>query len=299
MPKTFADLPKELQLLVWKYALPDPHEIEGAIILFVDFDLSQPRAILPQITEYKDAYHRARTRYNEVHHDDSEEEDEAESLWGFNDTHLMANHRSPVMNLLQACRASRTVALEVFRLDLASSIPEEQIPWWSPADDMVYFAQPDNYIENRAMLYWLSQRREVAQSNLSSLQHIAFRFDHNISTALDPTSFADAGYDNVLYTEDGWLLNFPDLQSLSIFIDPVMALKDGVGERKGKIILHEPEDVTVHSHRGLKPSQIEESIARNFESLVKRGRGKKAPLVECFVVGVKTRWKKKTRRMAG
>lgn len=291
MSKTFSDLPKELQLLVWKYALPDPHSIPGAIILFVDFNLSQPRAILPSITEYKDAYRRASTRYNEVHQDDSDDEDE--DPWDF-DNSVMANHRVPIIRLMQTCKASRTVALEVFRLDLASSISEEQIQWWIPQDDMVFFAQPDSYKEDRAMLYWLSQRREVKESNLSSLQHIAFRLDDNIATALDPITYRG---EMVLYTEDGWLQNFPNLQSLSFFIDPVMALQSGVREHQGKIILHEPEDVIVHRQGSLTPSEISKRVTENFEQLAKRKKGTEAPLVECFVVGVKRKWK--GRRIAG
>jgi len=207
---------------------------------------------------------------------------------------MIADCQRPVINLLQTCRASRTTAMNIYRLDLASSIAQEQVPWWTPQDDMVFFAEPHTYKEERAMIYCMSQRREVNQSNLSSVQHIAFILSRNVSTAMDPVTYRG---ENILYTEDGLLLNFPNLQSLSLFIDPVGSIPIGLHNCRGKIVLWEPEDVIVGGQGHLRPSEISERIANNFEQLVRRRKGSEAPLVECFVVGVRTA--KKSRYVGG
>ncbi|KAE8449918.1 hypothetical protein EG329_007395 [Mollisiaceae sp. DMI_Dod_QoI] len=288
----FSDLPAELQRLVWQHALPDPRQMPGSIIVVVDFDLSRPRAILPSIIEYKDAYHRANSRYNDAPDGDGDDA-EGNDLWDF-DSATMADCQRTVISLLHTCRTSRTTAMDVYRLGLASSVAQEQVPWWTPQDDMVLFAEPHTFKEERAMIYWLSQRREVDQSNLSSLQHIAFILSRNVSTAMDPVTYRG---ESVLFTEDGLLLNFPNLQSLSLFIDPVGSIPIGFRRNRGKIILWEPEDVIVGGEGHLKPSEISERIADNFEQLVRRRKGLNCPLVECFVVGVKTR--KKFRSAGG
>jgi hypothetical protein len=52
--KQFARLPAEIQLMVWKYAVPDPRDILDAFVIIVNFNLNSPRAILPSPKELQE-----------------------------------------------------------------------------------------------------------------------------------------------------------------------------------------------------------------------------------------------------
>jgi hypothetical protein len=204
----FSELPTEIQVMVWRLLVPNPRSIRGALLFIVNLELGNPKAILPSIRDFK----RASSLANPYDVDDDDDMEEALEFWGVDDD-SMYSLRRPILSLLHTCRASRTVVLEKYRLDLVSTLPEENTTLWNPEEDMVYFPPPLKFQEARTFLYWLSLGREAPRPSLSSLQHVAFQLNGEASSGLGLNEFPEE-LTNVL--ENQWLHNFPALKSFSL-----------------------------------------------------------------------------------
>jgi hypothetical protein len=244
----FSLLPQEIRLLIWKYALPEPREFatnHGGILVIVNFELARPRVIIPSP---RDIFFLL-DFYGEEH---TVEE-------------MVFEWQIRVFNMLHACQESRVVALEKYRLDIKSIIPEENIPWWDQ-DDVVYFPT-DARIGDTARLQWMSENRPGRLHYLPSINHIAMEASHSAMEALgflvaDALGNVPEGFETPLHNYLGsgwhfdWPTNFPSLKTMCLMFDP-----GEVGRReKGTLRLYAPHDVLVKDI-GLKPSQIEERAA--------------------------------------
>ena len=195
----------------------------------------------------------------------------------------MVEERRPIFSLLHTCRTSRTVALEKYRLDLLSTIPEENTPLWGP-DDIVYFPPPKIRQENSAMLFWLSQERGASPPSLCSLQHVAIQVDEQLATRLP---LHEHVYRFTAKLENSWLHNFPAMKSFTLLIDTCLLIRreDLTGADDGRILLFEPENVPISRIGSLTASQIKQIILDMFGHLTPEGTG--LPWVDVFVAGMR------------
>lgn len=248
----FSQLPKEIRLQIWKYAIPNPRETAsdlGGILVIVNFELARPRVIVPAPQDSPF-----------VLDFDGEEHDMETTISAW---------KSKLFNILHACHESRTAALEDYRLDLKSVIAEESIPWWDE-DDVVYFPK-DAEVGDTARLQWMSRKRPGRLHYLPSIHHLALEATHSVIEAL---GYLDMYNRNEMADIEAivpphqpepewnfaWPVNFPALESLSLMFDP-----GEVGRREnGSVELYAVEDVMVRNLGHLKPSQIEERAARRL-----------------------------------
>jgi hypothetical protein len=290
--KLFSELPTEIQLMVWRYLVPNPLLIHGAIPFVVDLELGSPKAILPSIGELKHSY-------NSVNPDSvrDDSDDSALFYWDMSNlrhwksgNHRMEDDRRPILSLLHTCQTSRTVALEKYRLDLVSIIPEENKPLWSPEEDIVYFPPPYKWPETRAMLHWFSRLREAPPPSLSSLRHVALQLDKELALCLE---IYDFGMDFPPTMEHQWFQNFPALQSFTLFLDPCRLI--GANADNGRILLHEPEDIPIERIGYKRASRIKRIVIDMFNKLAPEDR--EVPWIDVFVTRV--RKNKKIRSVEG
>jgi hypothetical protein len=275
----FGNLPTEIQLMVWKYAVPNPRRIPEAILAFVNFDLENPRAILPPRRDFINMYNRNLIP-PEVHEPSTE--------WD-------VNARTEVIYLLHTCRNSRAAAGHIFCLDMDSTEDDWNTDLWDPATDTIYlpcflFSWP-----NFRFIRWLSTRRERPSQALKSVRHVALYLDNELMNAMrripalhaDPTqSWDDWG----VY----WLDNLPSLQTLNLCVDPMGFTK----RTEGSLVPYESQDVPIEGIEDYpRPTEIEEEVTEFFESLL--GEGIEAPLVEVSVLCWRKPQTSKSRKIRG
>jgi hypothetical protein len=136
----FPKLPIEIKDIIWRYALPNPRTIRGAIMLSINLDLASPRAILPSIFEYQEGIPSP-------------------------DTYVeLTDTRSPILSVMHTCRVSRRAALRNYRLDVDSIIEDENCPWWN-LDDIVYILPALELVGDKGHLYLAHSTSERWQSN--------------------------------------------------------------------------------------------------------------------------------------
>jgi hypothetical protein len=267
----FHELPTEIQLLIWKLAVPDPRSLHGAITFILNLDLSKPFAILPSIQDMRKAFYSpfATHRYRQNGRDEQ-----------YNVLQEGLNRSIPiwraVLSLLHTCRVSREIVLQTYRVDLDSIIEAENTPLWTP-EDIVYFPwdRAVNIATLEALVNWFFQKREKPRPSLMSLQHAAFLFLREVARPLNLEPWDEIH-------EYVWAKNFPSLQSFSLFLDPCKVCYYCY---RGKVLLYEPEEVSVEDVYNLTPAQIVHRIAEGL-----RQPGVKEAdllLVETFVVQVR------------
>jgi len=253
----FPLLPKEIRLLIWKYAVPPPRHFAQdhcGVLLIVNFELARPKVILPSPRDLWFMFPHEGPE-DARHHKKS-------TVWEW---------QMGIFTLLHACRESRAVTQEEYRLDLKSAIPEENEPWWSD-EDVVYFPTGgDDRSRDAALLRWMSRKRSGRMHCLQSIHHIAMEATHAAVKAMGFLA-QDGSEDGSEVSEsdlpldrpnDGWRFewpgNFRALESLSLMFDP----GEVEGSENGSLRLYKPYDVVVQG-LGLKPSQIEERAVRKL-----------------------------------
>ncbi|KAH8812398.1 hypothetical protein F5884DRAFT_785281 [Xylogone sp. PMI_703] len=190
----------------------------------------------------------------------------------------MRDLRQPILDLLHTCRASRSVVLKSYRLDLDSNIKDECPPFWDEGDIVYFYTFPD-WMDERALIYWLSQRQHIYPSTFSTLQHLAIHLNQGTSSLLGVYLHA--------VSQHQWLQRFPSLQSMILLIDPYRQLlfeRKGMGG--GTILLYEPENVRVQTLGYTTPSDIVSEVTKELADTTPEG--KEVPLVEIFTCGVKS-----------
>jgi hypothetical protein len=269
----FLELPKEIQILIWKLTVPNPRSLHGAIEFILNLNLDRPYAILPSIHDLKLAFHNhyATERYQR------NGKDEQYTALRKGLALSMPIWRA-ILSLLHTCHVSRGITLQTYRLDLESSIEADSTPLWT-SDDIVYFTwqYTSNMATIEAFIKWFFQSREKPRPSLISLQHAAFLFRREFARPLNLEPHIEIQGFN-------YANNFPSLQSFTLFLDP--GLVGTVGYRhSGRILLYEPEEVPVEDFYKMTPSQVVQRLAEKF-----RYPGMKEedmPLVETFVVQVR------------
>jgi len=272
----FSELPTEIQLLVWKHAVPNPRSILGSILFILNLDLDDVYAILPSVQDMKHAF--LDDDYDFIRFLGLDSDAEYSKLLEMLDASMTI--RRAVLSLRHTCQASRGTILGTYRLDLESIIEAENTPLWT-ADDIVYFPWQES-VEglHHAGIHWFFQARENPRPCLASLQHAAFLLTHKLFRTFKLNHAATPEMPKFV-----WAKNFPSLQSFSLFLDPGQ-----VGcSQGGKIFLYEPQDVPVQYMENLTPSQIaQRMIARLRQPGM---QDEDVPLAEIFVVDMTRKWK--------
>ena len=266
----FGSLPPEIQLTIWEVALPCPRDVPEAILVFVNFDLSRPRAILSCIDGLKDL-----SSEIDVVSTDTWSEDDHKYIYprsrGF-------STKEEVFSLFHTCRKSRAVAGKIYSLDIESN-EEWNTELWNPATDTLYLPGLAYLRSHKSFIKWLAKKRERPHPGLQSLVNLALTLNplFMLTTQLIPD------FDNVDDIHptgffNSWLRNFPALQMLDLYIDPL-----GLGERHmGRLVPFEPLDIPVMKLYNLRPSRIEKNLALLLEKCLPQGR--EAPFIEVFVL---------------
>jgi 2EXR family len=276
----FANLPTEIQMAIWRHAIPHPRNIPDSVLVFVNFDLGEPRAILPPpryITElYKDI------------ESQNDHPNPTSILMG--DTQVWdLTLRDNVISLLHTCQNSRSATSEKFSLDSREPDEEWNTNLWDPKTHTLYLAglAYRNIDWGHLFLRWLSDRRERPHVGLALAPRIALKLDHWFMTAIqllpedpdiDPHYFDDC--------EENWLGNLPALEKLDLFIDPMRFSEE---KSFGQVVPYPPLDVPVRglsqfqAHGAPTPLQIEQEVQHIFEGRLARS-GLEAPLVEVSVL---------------
>ena len=160
----FPQLPAELRVMIWEYAVPSPRDIPGAIMFITDFDLSNPRAILPSPHEITLIY---TEMVSEGLLDDPWEDDEDERDWAlvpgtrghFDVANFMVRSWQNILSLLQTCHEARNTTRGTFQLACDPSIGEEFSTAWWDDEAIIYFPTNEGDCRKLATLHWLALLR--------------------------------------------------------------------------------------------------------------------------------------------
>ena len=274
----------EIQLHIWRHAVPDPYSISSAIVMIVnpDVDLSRPRAFLPYAkkllhTEYSTGAGETEICLEEI------------------------NKRQPIFNVMQSCHNARTAILETYRLDIDSIIPSERIPLCKDPEDMIYFhhfPNDDEYgLSGRTMIQYLTRESFTFLGCFETLRHIAFRFSYDALGALkmssdyddDDENDSDDGSPGFREVREAFHMheNFPALESVSLFVDKFHLFNTWV---KGKLVLYPVEDDARLPPVGLTADQVESKLERK---LSRRDWPKGSPVVDVYVAARRMHKKKR------
>jgi hypothetical protein len=272
----FAKLPTEIQLMIWKFAIPDARDVSNAILVIVNHDLNDVKAILPKPKEYKQIYSDmfARTAQSIAMEGEHLELDPDDYRWN------VSKHM--VFSMLQTCHNSRAAALKTFCLDVApiNTKAMQKFPW--SAEDRLYFPCLGYSFERRMALQWLSRSRETPSPSLAAVHHIALPLERILLQSLGITRVFLGRNPGRNQWDNGWFTNMPNLKSFGLYLDP-----GDVSEKdQGTLCLYEPEDVPMLHCSRYKPSEAEKAVQGKLKEL--RGAGLCEPDVEVSVLC----WKK-------
>jgi hypothetical protein len=271
----FPNLPTELQTKIWEYATPNPRDVPDAILVFVNFDLSRPRAILPSpeyVTRLYDDI--------EMEHFETAEDDPTLSVpvWDL-------TLRGDVGSLLHACHHSRVTAGQVFSLDLEESVENWNPKLWDPVNDTLYLKGLASSRRDNVFLWWLSDSRKRPYIGFISVEHIALKLDTLLATWLLPEADIPSEYEH--FGGNNWLDNLPSMQTINLCIDPLHFSKYKYGQADP----YPPLDVPVRILNNFTPSQIQREVTKSLEEQIRDDRGspsprpaRKAPTVEVSVL---------------
>jgi hypothetical protein len=240
----FSKLPAEIQRTIWELAVPHPRDIPESILVFVNFDLNRPRAILPAPTSILGLYEDIDGR--------SDGEDE---LWDL-------TLRTSVLSLLHTCHNSRASAGAIFSLDVDESVEAWNAKLWDPATDTLYlpglaFDDGDHFFQR-----WLADGRDQPHFGLRAATHVALKLDMSflLATKLVAEDVDLRGhYFNDF--QDQWLENLPSLKTLTLCIDPLRFTRYW----DGHAVPYPSLDVPIYNLDNYTPSKIQEEITEMFE----------------------------------
>ncbi|KAH8817170.1 hypothetical protein F5884DRAFT_830276 [Xylogone sp. PMI_703] len=290
MFRKFPALPCELQIKIWKLAIPRIDVIgsrtgsDGILVVVLDFNFNKLRGILPSIREFKRAYQLANP-----HHVDEEMDMYMEiPTWDYDDN-TWANARRPILSLLHTCRTARSLTQEVYHLDLDSTIPNETRSFWAD-ENVVSFYPSRQSQETRAMIYWLSQRQNRQALTFHTIRHLALHLDLAGAYALGV--YGDHSYPGEEYEmgsaySNQLLQRLPSLQRLILLIDPFyrIILTKTRREEAHTMTWHKPNDGPILRMWEQRPSQIRREMAEILKLSVQEGR--ELPQIEVLIYGDK------------
>lgn len=263
----FARLPTEIQQMIWNHAVPNPRRIPNSILVFVNYDLNRPRAILPSPTSSLRFIGTNNGSYQRQRENDKRR----------------CKH---VLSLLHTCHNSRASAGAIFSLDVGESVEAWNTKLWDPATDTLYMpGLPSG--SSREFLRWLWDRRDQPQIGLKSAAHIALPLDRHFLHATK--AFAEVTPSAIYYrcVQNQWLQNLPAMETLRLCIDP----RNHNKHRHGHLVPYPSLDVPVGGLNRLLPSTIRKGVTGLFEEhtadLVLRDVSRpdfKAPVVDISVL---------------
>lgn len=281
----------ELQLKIWQNAVPDPYSIPSVIVFIInpDVDLAQPRGYLPSAKELL-----VLEGEDSSEEEDSPEEEEGSDVGisAYRSRRLHLRLRQPIFNMMQTCRDARTIVQETYRLDITSAISRELSPLCKDPEDMIYFHFPqesrqENGFSLTTFVNYLAKNLLTSLHNFVNVRHVAFYFDPEVMMVLHGS--------RRYHQEGGWqkpilLQNFPDLESLSLFIEPFQS--PGYDWTDGKLVLYPPKnDVKIHKVH-MTSDEIEHQLGEVFSG----GDGKwEPPIIDVYVVRNSAHKKKQGR----
>lgn len=313
----FASLPNEIAANIWRLAVPDPGSIRGAIPLLVDFDLATPRAILPCIHDYQQAYHilhhpnEARppafepvSDADDEHHDGDAARDPGVD-WYTRERYFCARGRDlylddedledmeeramwrPGNATMPESRAPILSLMRTCRGSRSAALEryrldigsqiEAENKSWWTPEEDLVIFLCRDFSEYHVAIRYLFRRRESPLPALRNLQHVAFVANRFLLSHM----IAKPPFSNEhpWQVNRHWFRNLPDLQSFTLLVDPGQVLKNA----DGKVLLHEPEECPMQLHCDLLPLEFLSEITRIFADSVEKG--KVVPLVDLFVAG--------------
>lgn len=302
----FARLPLEIQLMVWKYAVPDARDVSNAILVIVNHNLGDVKAILPKPKEYKQIYSDIFARTLEgIRREGGEEGGEAE-LELDPDDYRWNVKKHLVFSLMQTCHDSRVEVLKKVCLDVepVSNKAARKLPW--SADDSLYFPCLGYSFERRMALKWLSRsrardsegvegeqgEREKGPPSLVGIKHLALPLERILLQALGITRPFLGRNPGRNQWDNAWFKNMPGLESLELYLDP-----GDVSEKdQGELRLYEPEEVPIFHCARYTPSEAVKAVQDKLKELTLErddrqgllGMGKDVPSVDISVLC----WKK-------
>ena len=268
----FPDLPTEIRTKIWEYATPHPRDVPDAILVFVNFDLSRPRAILPSPEYLTGLFDKIEIQFFES------EEDLPSPSFPVWDLTL----RADVISLLHVCHHSRVTIGQLFSLDLEESVEAWNTQLWDPVNDTLYLTGLANPDGDDVFLQWLSDSRQRPYMGFISVEHIALKLD----TASAKWLLLEAdGLPEYELFGNRWLDNLPSLQTFNLCIDPRQFSKYEYGQADP----YPPLDVPVMRLNQFTPSQIQKQVANSLKERIEDDEGsprpaRKVPMVEVSVL---------------
>jgi len=271
-------LPSEIQLQIWKHALPEPRSIQRAILFIIDLDLDKTRAILPSSREAVECYHVTLDPYDEgFGHPIGWELDLRRKMETAE--YLM------VLALFHTCRASRLAARNLYRLNIESIVEGENDPLWR-TEDLVCFlpnfgkegfwmSHYRAYHDYRFALNWLVMSRDSPPPSLSSLQHFAIFGTASRHWHFDLQHLEERDVISRVAMQR-CVKNLPSLQSITLLLDPNAV----VYEYHGRMLLDEPKDQPIEG-TGFTPARLLARVSTLLKEQLHDGDD--APVVKMYV----------------
>lgn len=276
--RVFPKLPAELRLLIWNFAVPDPRDIDGVMLYLTNFDLSNPKAIIPTPREMKNFCAGTSLRAKSTR------------IWWAE----MCASWQYVLSLLHSCHDARSATLKKFRLSYDSTIEGEDQALWCD-NDTIYFPSSGGPRYGSVLTSWLGvlegwdKKISLPGPHFSSLKHLALDFMPEFQMSPDAVN-------EVL---DLWLKKFPSLESFTLLFDPE---KFG---RKERLVLFEAGDGPLTESYREGRGEIVKRISGYQEKDIVTKAGLKLfengpPRVDCTVlIGLKKRRAKAARAPRG
>jgi len=221
----FPQFPAEIRAMIWKFAIPDPREVLGAITFITNYDLSSARAILPSPRDLNAVYRIIRALNHTRSFGDEwgigkgqTEQDKVNSLvlsW------------DGLIALLHTSHEARIAVQHRFHLDCRSTIPGKRERWWDENDEL-YFPGFRSQGRQKVTREWLSlsrKDRSPRSSQMPTIRNLALPLNTYLMQRLDVDFRALMGgfnpYLRAREPKDGdlmdsWLENFPHLASLTL-----------------------------------------------------------------------------------
>ena len=239
-PKKKSIFPNEILDMIWKHAIPHPRDVPEAILVYVNLDLSSPRAILPHPASVIGLHDEIAARRHQVTRHGDERRDWDLSL------------AKRVFWLLHICPESRMLTRNIFSLDMDDDRkggawntklwnPKKHDKDKKPDEDMLFLPGLAYEKDEVYFFNWLRGNRISPHPGLKFVRHLALRLDFPLILSLDVISLRARDEHHYDLFDDflpQWLMNFPSLEKLTLCADP-----DSICNRwSGRAVLCSPAE---------------------------------------------------------